>query len=277
MGGLLYIVGTPIGNLSDMSPRAVQTLEDCDFIAAEDTRVTLKILNHFEIKKHMLSYFDHNKLKRGEEITQRILNGETCALVTDAGMPAISDPGEELVSKCHNLGIDVKVVPGPCAFVSAIAVSGMPGGRFCFEGFLSMNKTDRKKHLLSLAQERRTIVFYEAPHKLKATIADLLETLGNRDIAIVRELTKIHEEVILTTLEDAALEYSQTQLKGEIVLIVAGACEDCPQSIELKTAASLIKEMTQGGLPLNKSCKIAAELSGLKKNDIYSYFQKNFH
>ncbi|MEG1819451.1 MAG: 16S rRNA (cytidine(1402)-2'-O)-methyltransferase, partial [Oscillospiraceae bacterium] len=200
MSGILYVVGTPIGNLGDISPRALQTLEDCDFIAAEDTRVTLKLLNHFNIKKSLVSYFEHNKLERGEEIVGRILNGQNCALVTDAGMPAISDPGQELVSQCHDADVPVRVVPGPCAFVSALAVCGLSTGRFTFEGFLSTNKLSRREHLKSLVGEKRTMVFYEAPHKLSSTLHDLFEALGDRKIVIVREITKIYEEVIRTTL-----------------------------------------------------------------------------
>lgn len=222
----LYVVGTPIGNLSDMSPRAVQTLCECDFIAAEDTRVTLKILNHFQIKKPMISYFEHNKIERGEMIVQRILGGESCAIVTDAGMPAISDPGEDLVRQCHEAGIEVVSVPGPCAFATALAISGMETGRFTFEGFLSMNKNGRSEHLESLKNEQRTMIFYEAPHKLPATLKDMSEVFGDREIAIVRELTKIHEEVIRTTLSEAKEKYENENIKGEIVLIVAGKQEE---------------------------------------------------
>ena len=204
MSGKLYVVGTPIGNLGDISPRALETLESCDFIAAEDTRVTLKLLNHFEIKKPMISYFEHNRREKGEVIAERILAGENCALVTDAGMPAVSDPGEDLVALCHELGITVCAVPGPSAFVAAIALSGLHVGRFTFEGFLSMNKPSRREHLESLVNEKRTMVFYEAPHKLAATLKDLYSYFGQRDMAIVREITKIHEEVIRTTLKDAA-------------------------------------------------------------------------
>ena len=200
MDNILYVVGTPIGNMGDMTPRAVETLASVDFIAAEDTRVTLKLLNHFEIKKPMTSYFEHNRREKGEQILARLQGGESCALVTDAGMPAISDPGEDLVKLCHDGGVPVAVVPGPTAFASALALSGMPSGRFTFEGFLSMNKQSRRAHLQSLENEPRTMLFYEAPHKLKATLADLRETFGGeREIALVRELTKIHEEVLRLT------------------------------------------------------------------------------
>lgn len=198
--GKLYVVGTPIGNLGDLSPRAVKTLEDVDFIAAEDTRVTMKLLNHFGIKKEMVSYFEHNKRERGENICSRIANGETCAIVTDAGMPAISDPGQDLVALCYESGIEVESVPGPTAFATALAISGMDSGRFTFEGFLSVSKKSRREHLEFIKDEKRTMIFYEAPHKLSATLGDLCSTLGDRNIAIVRELTKIHEQVIRTSL-----------------------------------------------------------------------------
>ena len=207
MSGKLYVVGTPIGNLGDMSPRAVETLEMVDFIAAEDTRVTLKLLNHFSIKKPMISYFEHNKYERGEIICQRILSGENCAVVTDAGMPCISDPGELLVKQCREYGIKVAAVPGASAVITALALSGLPTGRFTFEGFLSVNKKSRREHLNEVKNEKRTMIFYEAPHKLNATLRDMLEAFGDRNIAVVRELTKIHEEVINTTLEKAVAEY----------------------------------------------------------------------
>lgn len=189
--------------MGDISPRAVETLKNCDFIAAEDTRVTLKLLNHFGIKKPMVSYYQHNRIERGEQLCRRMLDGERCCLVTDAGMPAISDPGEELVAHCAELGIPVLCVPGPSAVVTALAVSGLKTGRFTFEGFLSVNKQSRREHLADIAGERRTMVFYEAPHKLASTLRDLHAALGDRRIAIVRELTKMHEEVIRTTLSGA--------------------------------------------------------------------------
>ena len=201
MSGILYVVGTPIGNLSDFSPRAVETLAKVDFIAAEDTRVTLKLLNHFDIKKEMVSYYEHNKRQRGEIICQRILNGENCAIVTDAGMPAISDPGEDLVALCYELGIEVQSVPGPTAFATALAISGLPTGRFTFEGFLSVNKKSRREHLEEVKDEKRTMIFYEAPHKLIYTLNDMHKVFGNRNIALVRELTKIHEQVLHFTFD----------------------------------------------------------------------------
>jgi 16S rRNA (cytidine1402-2'-O)-methyltransferase len=195
MPGKLYVVGTPIGNLSDFSPRAVETLEKVDFIAAEDTRVTVKLLNHFEINKPMLAYYEHNKMQRGGDIIARLLGGEDCALVSDAGMPAISDPGEDLVRLCHENGIPVESVPGPSALITALAISGMKSGRFCFEGFLSVNKPSRRAHLAELKTEPRTMIFYEAPHKLPATLKDMLEAFGDRKIALCREITKLNEEM----------------------------------------------------------------------------------
>ena len=268
MSGILYIVGTPIGNLSDMSPRAVQTLSECDFIAAEDTRVTVKLLNHFNIKKPMVSYYEHNKHERGVQILERIENGENCALVTDAGMPAISDPGEDLVAACHERGIVVKTVPGPCAFVTALALSGLPVGRFTFEGFLSVNKPSRREHLESIKYEKRTMIFYEAPHKLSNTLTDLAKTLGSRKVAIVRELTKIHEEVIRTTLPEAAELYANNVLKGEIVLVIEG-CHEEEKKTGIDEAVNAAKKLTENGISVNEAAKITAKQTGLKKGDIY--------
>ena len=266
----LYVVGTPIGNLSDMSPRAVQTLCECDFIAAEDTRVTLKILNHFQIKKPMISYFEHNKNERGEMIVQRILSGESCALVTDAGMPAISDPGEDLVRQCHEAGICVVSVPGPCAFSTALAISGMETGRFTFEGFLSVNKPGRAQHLDSLRNETRTMIFYDAPHKLSATLKDMNKVFGNREIAIIRELTKIHEQVIRTTLDEAVRLYSDGGLKGEMVLILKGKEETLnEEELTLEDAIELARKSVESGMSTSEAAKNAAKLTGFKKGDIY--------
>lgn len=265
----LFVVGTPIGNLGDLSPRAVETLCECDFIAAEDTRVTMKILNHFQIKKPTVSYFEHNKNERGDMIVARILSGESCALVTDAGMPAISDPGEDLVRQCHEAGIPVVSVPGPCAFSTALAISGMETGRFTFEGFLSMNKSLRKKHLSSLQKEERTMVFYEAPHKLLATLGDMAETFGeDRKIAVVRELTKIHEEVFRATIGEAIEKYENEPPRGEIVLIISGNKEKQAQ-LQLEDAVEIAKEKMEEGNSLNESAKLAAKETGIKKSLIY--------
>ncbi len=267
--GRLTLVGTPIGNLSDFSPRAAEALRACDFIAAEDTRVTLKLLNHFGISKPLVSYFEHNKRERGEAICARLLAGENGVLVTDAGMPAISDPGEELVDQCHARGIPVGVVPGPTAMATALAVAGLPTGRFAFEGFLSMNKRSRREHLDSLRREPRTMVFYEAPHKLLSTLEDLLATLGDRHVALVRELTKIHEEVIRTTLSEAITLYTKQAPRGEFVLVVEGAApvEQPPMTIEEATA--LARDYLAQGMSASEAAKTAAAETGLKKGDIY--------
>lgn len=269
MSGKLFVVGTPIGNLGDFSPRATETLENCDFIAAEDTRVTLKLLNRFEIKKPMVSYFEHNRFERGPVILQRILNGENCALVTDAGMPAISDPGEDLVKLCHENGVKVESVPGPCAFTTALAISGMPSRRFTFEGFLPVEKNERKEHISSLTGEKRTMIFYEAPHKLSQTLTDLSNALGDREIAIVREITKIHEQVIRTTLCAAAEKYSKEALKGEIVLIIGGAPEEDKEEMTVEQAVKYAKALVADGESKSDAAKTASKECGFKKGDIY--------
>ena len=269
MSGILYVVGTPIGNLSDFSPRAQEILSEVDFIAAEDTRVTLKLLNHFDIKKPMVSYFEHNKYQRGEMICQRIEAGETCALVSDAGMPTISDPGEMLVAQCAERGIPVLVVPGPSAVVSALAISGLPTGRFTFEGFLSTAKKSRREHLEEVRGEKRTMVFYEAPHKLLTTLEDMLSAWGNRRIAIVRELTKIHEEVRRTTLEEAVTFYRENTPKGEFVLVVEGAKPEETEEMTPEQAVELARNLMEQGYSASEAAKEAAKASSLKKGELY--------
>lgn len=273
MAGQLILVGTPIGNLGDISPRALEAMEHCDFIAAEDTRVTMKLLNHFEIRKPLISYYEHNKRSSGEVITARLMAGENCVLVTDAGMPAISDPGENIVDKCHELGIHVTCVPGPSAVVTALAVSGMPSGRFAFEGFLSVNKKSRREHLLEIRDEKRTMIFYEAPHKLSAMLSDMYDALGDRRIAIVRELTKLHEEIIRTTLSQAAEKYSANggeTPRGEFVIIVEGAASCCADDhYTPEEAAEMARSLIAGGMTLSEAAKQAAKATGLKKGDIY--------
>lgn len=269
MSGKLYVVGTPIGNLNDFSPRGLETLESVDFIAAEDTRVTLKLLNRFEIKKPLISYFEHNKTEKGPYIIERILQGENCAIVTDAGMPAISDPGEDLVKMCHDAGIKVESVPGPVAFATALAISGMPTKRFTFEGFPPVEKQARNKLFNSLKKEERTIIFYEAPHKISGTLRDLAATFGKRDIAIVRELTKIHEDVILTELTAAAEKYSIEELKGEIVLIIHGADPEEANTMTLEEAIKYALDLVKDGESKTNAAKIAAKECGFKKGDIY--------
>ncbi|MDE6768027.1 MAG: 16S rRNA (cytidine(1402)-2'-O)-methyltransferase [Eubacterium sp.] len=267
--GKLYVVGTPIGNLGDLSPRAVEILSAADFIAAEDTRVTMKLLNHFDIKKEMVSYFEHNKRERGEYICSRIAGGESCAIVTDAGMPAISDPGQDLVALCHEMGIAVESVPGPTAFATALAISGMESGRFTFEGFLSVNKKSRREHLEEIKEEKRRLIFYEAPHKLANTLQDLHKVLGDRQLAIVREITKIHEQVIRTTLSDACEQYCNGSLKGEIVLIVEGKKAEQISDVTLDAAVNMAKQLVEKGMSVNNAAKEIASQTPFKKGDIY--------
>jgi len=258
----------PIGNLGDLTPRAAETLEKVDFIAAEDTRVTIKLLNHLGIKKEMLSYYEHNKKTKENLIIDRLLKGESCAVVSDAGMPAISDPGEDLVRKAGELGIPVESVPGPSALVTAISISGFPCGRFCFEGFLSMNKINRKTHLEELKQEKRTMIFYEAPHKLPATLRDMLKVFGDREIVLVRELTKIHETVLKTTLSEAIALYEESPPKGEFVLIVSGAKEEV-KAYSLEDAVKIANRLISEGHSTSLAAKEAAEITNLKKGEIY--------
>lgn len=275
MKGKLIVVGTPIGNLSDFSPRAIESLRTADFIAAEDTRVTIKLLNHFQIKNQLISYFEHNKKEKGELIVSRIEQGEVCVLVSDAGMPAISDPGEELVRQCSERDIEVTVVPGPTALTAALAVSGLPTGRFTFEGFLSVNKKSRFEHLKSLKNEKRTMIFYEAPHKLINTLHDLLSEFGDRSIAIVRELTKIHEEVIRTTISLALEKFQDEKVRGEIVLIVKGVEQDDEEKIfSLDQAVAIANDFIAKGYSVSDASKQACKITGIKKQDIYKAIVK---
>ena len=270
MSGTLYLVPTPIGNLGDISRRMAETLEQADFIAAEDTRVTVKLLNHLGLKKPMVPYHRHNTGTGGQAILNRLQAGESCALVTDAGTPAISDPGEELVAQCGAAGVPVCAVPGPCALVTALAVSGQPTGRFTFEGFLAMNKKNRKAHLESLRGEERTMIFYEAPHKLAATLQDLAGTFGeDRPLTLCRELTKLHEEVSRTTLGQAAAWYGENAPKGEFVLVVRGA-EPLPEGeTSLEDGLALVDRLRGEGLSLRDAVKRAAKELGLSRNELY--------
>ena len=270
MAGMLYLVPTPIGNLGDISQRCRETLENADFIAAEDTRVSLKLLNHLGIKKSLVSYYEHNKAFKGEKIVERILAGETCALVSDAGSPAISDPGEDLVKLCHAAGIVVCAIPGPCAVITALSISGQATGRFCFEGFLSTAKKSRKEHLESLASEQRTMIFYEAPHKLLTTLEDMAAVFGSdRSISLCRELTKLHEEVILTTLGAAIEKYAETPPKGEFVLVVAGAPEVQKEIATTEDAAAYVEKLMNEGLSRKDAIKQTAKDLNLPKNVVY--------
>ena len=270
MSGILYLVPTPIGNLGDISQRMAEALEQADFIAAEDTRVSVKLLNHLGLKKQMVSYYRHNTETSGPAILERLLAGESCALVTDAGMPAISDPGEELVALCAAHGVTVTPIPGPCALVTALAASGQPTGRFTFEGFLAMNKKNRRRHLESLRGEERTMIFYEAPHKLAATLADLAEAFGReRPVSLCRELTKLHEEVRRTTLGEAAEWYGANPPRGEFVLVVEGAAGTAAEAPTLAGGLARVEALRAEGLSLRDAVRQAARETGLAKNELY--------
>lgn len=270
MAGTLYLVPTPIGNLGDISPRMADTMAQADFIAAEDTRVSLKLLNHLGLKKPLISYHRHNTEAGGRAVLERLLAGENCALVTDAGTPAISDPGQDLVALCAQQGIDVIAIPGPCALITALAVSGQPTDRFTFEGFLPMNKKNRKAHLDSLKGEERTMVFYEAPHKLSATLADLRDAFGaERPISLCRELSKLHEEVRRTTLGQAVDWYEENQPKGEFVLVVRGAEPVEEQEATLEDGLARVEVLRAGGASLKDAVKQAARELNLSKNELY--------
>lgn len=270
MAGTLYLVATPIGNLGDLSPRAVETLRTADFIAAEDTRVSLRLLNHFDIRKPLVSYHEHNRASAGPAITERLLAGESCALVTDAGTPAISDPGEDLVRLCGQQDITVQAIPGCCAAVCALAVSGLPTGRFCFEGFLSANKKERRARLEELRGEERTMVFHEAPHKLRPTLADMLEVLGDRPVALCRELTKLHEETVRTTLSQAVALYQEKEPRGEYVLVVAGARRAAGPAVTLDQGVRQVLRLRQEGVRMKDAVRRTAEETGLSRNDLYN-------
>ena len=270
MAGVLYLVPTPIGNLGDLSQRIIDTLGEVDFIAAEDTRVTVKILNHLGLKKPMVSYYRHNTETSGPVILERLLAGESCALVTDAGTPAISDPGEELVAMCAEHGVTVVGIPGPCALVTALAVSALPTGRFTFEGFLAMNKKNRKNHLDALQGEQRTMIFYEAPHKLLSTLADLRDAFGaERRISLCRELTKLHEEVLRTTLGEAVEWYEENPPKGEFVLVVEGAAPARMQMPTLEEGIRRVLSLYEEGMSMKEAAKQAAGETGLNKKELY--------
>ena len=270
MAGILYLVPTPIGNLGDISQRMADTLGAVDFIAAEDTRVSLKLLNHLGLKKPMLSYYRHNTETGGQAVLDRLLAGESCALVTDAGTPAVSDPGEDLVRLCAQNGVEVVAIPGPCALITALSVSGLPTGRFTFEGFLAMNKKNRRAHLEELRQERRTMIFYEAPHKLTATLADLAEVFGpDRRISLCRELTKLHEEVRRTTLGEAMAWYAENPPRGEFVLVVEGAAEGAKVQPTLEEGLARVAQLREEGLSLKDAARQAAKETGLPKNELY--------
>ena len=272
MAGTLYIVATPIGNLNDMTPRAAATFGSVDFVAAEDTRVTLKLLNHLGLKKPLVSYYEHNSKEKGQYILDRIAAGESCALCSDAGMPAISDPGEEIVRDALAQGIPVVPVPAASACVTALAVSGQDTSRFVFEGFLPVAAKPRKQRLESLAGETRTMIFYEAPHKLRGTLEDLEKTFGGqRSITLTRELTKLHEEIRKTTLEEACAYYQENAPRGEYVLVVAGGeAETTPQEqITLEQAAQAARRLMEEGMPPSAAAKKTAQGTAFSKSQVY--------
>lgn len=266
----LYVVGTPIGNLSDMTPRALEVLGSVDFIAAEDTRVTLKLLTHFGIQKPMVSYYEQIKNQKGEYIAERIAAGESCAIVTDAGMPCISDPGEDLVRICAERGIEINVVPTATAAMSALAISGLSTSRFSFEGFLSVTKKQRNAHLDEIKDYKYTLIFYEAPHKLRNTLDDLYKTLGDRRIALCRELTKIHEEVLRGTISDMIKYYEQHEPKGEYVLVIEGAPKEEEKTSDIEEAIDFARKLIEEGTKTSDACREAAKMYGFSKSEIYS-------
>ncbi len=278
----LYLVGTPIGNLSDLSERALKVLRECDFIAAEDTRNSAKLLTCFGIKRELVSYHEHNRRARGEELCRRIEAGESCALITDAGMPAISDPGEDIVRLCAARGITVSVIPGPSACVSALALSGIATARFAFEGFLPVPRADRKRRLAEIKDERRTMIFYEAPHKLRTTLHDLLEVFGDRHISLCRELTKKNEEVIRTTLAGAVAHYETCEPRGEYVLVLEGNEEytgmpyEAPVSKDLLSLspAAHVAHYEGTGMARMDAIKQAAKDRGMTKSELYNLLNK---
>ena len=269
MAGMLYLVATPIGNLGDFSPRAVETLARADFIAAEDTRVSVKLLNHFDIRKPLVSYHEHNRAAAGQTILARLLEGETCALVTDAGTPAISDPGQDLVALCAANGVTVQAIPGCCAAIAALAVSGLDTGRFTFEGFLPSGKKERRAALEELTGEVRTMVFHEAPHRLRSALADMAEVLGDRPVALCRELTKLHEETVRTTLAQAAAYYAANEPRGEYVLVVAGAPRQEAPALTLAEGVAMVQSLRQQGQRMKDAVRRVAEDTGLSRNELY--------
>ena len=266
----LYLVPTPIGNLSDISDRCRETLQSVDFIAAEDTRVTLRLLNHMGIKKPLVSYYEHNKEVSGPKIVERLLAGESCALVTDAGSPAISDPGEDLVRLCAEAGVTVTAIPGPCAAITALSISALPTGRFTFEGFLSTAKKSRFAHLDSLRAEQRTMIFYEAPHKLQNTLKDLTDAFGpERRICLCRELTKLHEEALRMTLDEAVAYYESQAPRGEYVLIVEGAREAAEPAVTQDDAVARVQALITQGYSKKDAVRQVATETGFPKNALY--------
>jgi 16S rRNA (cytidine1402-2'-O)-methyltransferase len=279
-GGTLYICATPIGNLQDISARVLDTLREADLIAAEDTRHSLGLLTHYDIRRPMISYHEHNKYERAQEIVGRLLAGENVALITDAGTPVISDPGEVLVKAAREAGIPVTSLPGPCALITALTLSGLPARRFVFEGFLPMDKKERRQVLEDLTHQRRTMILYEAPHRLRRTLEELSEALGrDRKICLCRELTKIHEEAPLMTLDEAAALYKETEPRGEYVLVLEGRSEEAVEAErsalwESRTPAEHLEDFMAQGLTKKEAMKAMALRFGISKSEIYSLINK---
>ena len=274
VGGTLYLVGTPIGNLADISERAIKVLSEVDFVAAEDTRNSLKLLTALGIRASLVSYHEHNRRQSGERIIERLLSGESCALITDAGMPAISDPGEDIVRECADAGITVTVVPGACAAVSALALSGLATGRFAFEGFLPVQKSERRARLSDVRYESRTMIFYEAPHKLRGTLEDMLTVFGaDRRISLCRELTKLNEEIERLTLSEAMERYEQKEPRGEYVLIIEGYCgavtDDATAALTSLPPEEHIAHYEKEGMGRMDAIKRAAKDRGMTKSELY--------
>ncbi len=277
--GTLYLCATPIGNLEDISVRTLKTLREVDLIACEDTRHSLRLLNHFDISKPLTSYHEHNKQEKGEQLIQKLMEGVNIALVSDAGTPAISDPGEDLVKKCISNNINVVPIPGPAALICALVASGQDTGRFTFEGFLSMNRKNRIGHLESLADEQRTMIFYEAPHKLTRTLDDMYRYFGDRDISIVKEITKIHESVTKTTLSQAIAYYKDNIPKGEFVLVVAGKSigeiqAEQQSEYEGLTLVEHVDRLISLGADKKDAIKEVAKLRGLPKREVYNTYME---
>lgn len=268
--GKLYVVGTPIGNLSDFSPRGIETLESVDYIAAEDTRVTLRLLTHFGIKKPLLSYYKPHEAEKSAKILELLHDGNSVALVSDAGMPCISDPGVYLVQRCYEQGIPVESVPCCNAAIAAVAISGIDTVRFAFEGFLPVNKKERQERLADISKLPHTLIYYEAPHKLRQTLADLAKSLGGgRNAALCRELTKLHEEVIRGTLDEMNALYEQTEPRGEYVIVIEGAAPEQAEGMSLEQAAELARGYADGGMKLSEACKTAAQAAGVSRKELY--------
>lgn len=268
--GKLYVVGTPIGNLSDFSPRGIETLESVDYIAAEDTRVTLRLLTHFGIKKPLLSYYKPHEAEKSAKILELLHDGNSVALVSDAGMPCISDPGVYLVQRCYEQGIPVESVPCCNAAIAAVAISGIDTARFAFEGFLPVNRKERQERLADTAKLPHTLIYYEAPHKLRQTLADLSKSLGGgRNAALCRELTKLHEEVIRGTLDELSAIYEHTEPRGEYVIVIEGAAPEQAEGMSLEQAAELARGYADGGMKLSEACKTAAQAAGVSRKELY--------